>query len=80
MGAMPRSMPAALAEGTIQYFVSEKPQMAVVYTGSDGKSLPVLLENYTKTTWKLGEYYSIYGDANGTYSSMPKLSARYTYK
>ena len=39
----------------------------------------MLLENYTKTTWKLGEYYSIYGDANGTYSSMPKLSARYTY-
>ena len=69
-----------VVKGVIAEIISDKPQMAVVYTGSDGKSLPVLLENYTKTTWKLGEYYSIYGDANGTYSSMPKLSARYTYK
>ena len=68
-----------VVKGVIADIISEKPQMAVIYTGSDGKSLPVLLENYTKTTWKLGEYYSIYGDANGTYSSMPKLSARYTY-
>ena len=69
-----------VVKGVIAEILSDKPQMAVVYTGSDGQSLPVLLENYTKTTWKLGEYYSIYGDANGTYSSMPKLSARYTYK
>jgi len=68
-----------VAVGTIAEIVSEKPQMAIMYTSEDGKSQPVLLENFTKTTWKLGEYYRIYGDANGTYSSMPRLSARYTY-
>lgn len=66
--------------GTIAEIVSEKPQMAIVYTSDDGKSQPVLVENFTKTTWKLGEYYRIYADANGTYSSMPRLSARYTYQ
>ncbi len=66
-------------KGTIAEIVSDKPQMAIVYTSEDGKSQPVLVENFTKTTWKLGEYYRIYGDANGTYSNMPRISARYTY-
>lgn len=68
-----------VAIGTIAEIISEKPQMAIMYTSEDGKSQPVLLENFTKTTWKVGEYYRIYGDANGTYSNMPRLSARYTY-
>ena len=68
-----------VAMGTIAEIVSDKPQMAIMYTSEDGKSQPVLLENFTKTTWKVGEYYRIYGDANGTYSNMPRLSARYTY-
>lgn len=68
-----------VAIGTIAEIVSDKPQMAIMYTSEDGKSQPVLLENFTKTTWKVGEYYRIYGDANGTYSNMPRLSARYTY-
>lgn len=68
-----------LVQGTIAEIVSVKPQMAIVYTGEDGKSQPVLVENFSKTTWELGEYYRLYADANGTYSSMPRLSARYTY-
>jgi len=68
-----------LVAGEIAEIVSDKPQMAIVYTGDDGKSQPVLVENFTKTTWKLGEFYRIYGDANGTYSNMPRISARYTY-
>lgn len=68
-----------LVQGTIAEIVSVKPQMAIVYTGEDGKSQPVLVENFSKTTWVLGEYYRLYADANGTYSSMPRLSARYTY-
>lgn len=68
-----------VAIGTIAEIISDKPQMAIMYTSEDGKSQPVLLENFTKTTWKVGEYYRIYGDANGTYSNMPRLSARYTY-
>jgi len=66
-------------KGTIAEIVSNKPQMAIIYTSDDGKSQPVLVENFSKTTWKLGEYYRLFADANGTYSSMPRLSARYTY-
>lgn len=66
-------------KGTIAEIVSVKPQMAVIYTSEDGLSQPVLVENFSKTTWQLGEYYRIFADANGTYSSMPRLSARYTY-
>ncbi len=69
-----------LGVGTIAYFVSEaKPQLAVMYCSDDGTTRPVLLENQTKTTWKLGEYYNIYCDAYGTYNGMPWLIARYTY-
>ena len=66
--------------GTVQYVVSEKPQMVVINTSADGQSQPVLVENYTKTKWKVGEYYRIYGDAYGLYNNMPWLAARYTYK
>lgn len=69
-----------VAVGKIDHLVSESPQMAVVYCSDDGKSQPVLLENQSKTTWKVGEYYNIYADAYGTYNSMPWLIARYTYK
>lgn len=69
-----------LGVGTIAYFVSEEsPQMAVMYCSDDGKTRPVLLENQTKTTWKVGEYYKIYCDAFSTYNGMPWLIARYTY-
>ena len=69
-----------LGVGKIAYFVSEvKPQLAVMYCSDDGTSRPVLLENQTKTTWKVGEYYNIYCDAYGTYNGMPWLIARYTY-
>lgn len=69
-----------LGVGKIAYFVSEqKPQLAVMYCSDDGQSRPVLLENQTKTTWKVGEYYNIYCDAYGIYNGMPWLIARYTY-
>lgn len=66
--------------GEIAEIVSEKPQMAIVYTSEDGKNRPVLLENKSKTTWKVGEYYRIYADAYGSYDAMPWLIARYTYE
>ena len=65
--------------GVVQYSVSEKPQMVVINTSEDGKSQPVLVQNYTKITWKVGSYYRIYADAYSTYNSMPWLNARYTY-
>ena len=66
--------------GIVQYSVSDKPQMVVINTSEDGKSQPVLVQNYTNTTWEVGKYYRIYADAYSTYSSMPWLNARYTYK
>ncbi|MGN0794860.1 MAG: hypothetical protein ACI4MG_10395 [Aristaeellaceae bacterium] len=68
-----------VAMGVIDHFVSESPQMAVIYCSEDGTSQPVLLENKTKTTWKKGTYYRIYADVKGTYNGMPWLVARYTY-
>lgn len=68
-----------LVTGVVQYSVSEKPQMVVINTSADGKSQPVLVQNYTKTTWEVGQYYRIYADVYSTYNSMPWLNARYTY-
>lgn len=65
--------------GYIDHFVSEKPQMAVIYSSADGKSQPVLVQNFTKTTWEEGQYYRIYADVHSSYDSMPWLYARYTY-
>ncbi len=65
--------------GVVQYQETEKPQRVVINTSEDGKSQPVLLENYTKTTWTVGTYYRIYADAYSIYNGMPWLNARYTY-
>lgn len=69
-----------VVKGVVQYTISDKPQMVVINTSDDGKSQPVLVENYTKTKWEVGKYYRLYADANGTYNGMPYLNARYTYK
>ena len=68
-----------VVKGVVQYSVSDKPQMVVINTSDDGKSQPVLVENYTKTKWEVGKYYRLYADAYSTYNGMPYLNARYTY-
>ena len=68
-----------VVKGVVQYIVSDKPQMVVINTSEDGKSQPVLVENYTKTKLEVGKYYRIYADANSTYNGMPYLNGRYTY-
>ncbi len=68
-----------VVKGVVQYSVSEKPQMVVINTSEDGKSQPVMVQNYTKTKWEIGTYYRIYADVYSTYNSMPWLNARYTY-
>ena len=65
--------------GVVQYSISEKPQMVVINTSEDGKSQPVLVQNYSRTSWVVGQYYRLYADAYSTYNSMPWLNARYTY-
>ena len=68
-----------VVKGVVQYVVSDKPQMVVINTSDDGKSQPVLVQNYTKTKWEVGKYYRLYADAYNTYNGMPWLNARYTY-
>lgn len=69
-----------VVKGVVQYSISDKPQMVVINTSDDGKSQPVVLENYSKTKWEVGKYYRIYADAASTYGGMPLLNARYTYE
>lgn len=68
-----------VAMGQFDSFVSQSPQLAIMYCSEDGLSQPVLLENQTKTTWEKGKYYRIYADVYGSYNGMPWLVARYTY-
>lgn len=71
-----------VCNGTIDYIVSTKPQLAVISAedpSDPSRTFPVLLENNTKTNWIVGKRYSIYADAYGTYNDMPRLAARYTY-
>lgn len=68
-----------VVKGIVQYEVSEKPQKVVINTSEDGKSQPVLLQNYSNKKWVVGTYYRIYADAYSTYNGMPYLNARYTY-
>ncbi len=66
--------------GRISSFMDETgQQVAVINTSEDGAERPVILTNRSKTTWKLGEYYTIYCDASSSYGGMPWLIARYTY-
>jgi len=66
--------------GVVQYSISDKPQRVVINTSEDGKSQPVVVQNYTKIHWEVGTYYRIYADAYSSYNSMPWLNARYTYR
>ena len=68
-----------VVKGVVQYTVSDKPQMVVINTSEDGKSQPVLVQNYTNTTGIPGKYYRIYADAFSSYNSMPWLNGRYSY-
>lgn len=71
--------------GKIVEIISDTPQLAIMelYDTADANGenpRKVLLENQSMETWKVGEYHKIFADAYGTYSGMPRLTARYTYK
>ncbi|MBO2517844.1 MAG: hypothetical protein CW338_11360, partial [Clostridiales bacterium] len=72
-------------KGKIVEILSESPQLAIMelYETADANGQnprKVLLENQSTDTWFVGNYYNIFADAYGTYSGMPRLTARYTYK
>ncbi len=66
-------------KGVVQYTVTDKPQRVVIYSSADGKSQPVVVENYTKKKWEVGKYYRLFGDVYSTYDNMPWFNVRYTY-
>ncbi len=66
-------------KGYVVSIESKKPQEAIINTSEDGKSRPVYIVNRSKTTWELGNYYRLYADVYGTYSSYPAMTVRYTY-
>ena len=66
--------------GVITQIISNKPQLAIMNTGTEEKAQYVMLENSTRTTWEIGSSYRIFADAFGMYDDMPRLVARYTYK
>ena len=65
--------------GTITEILSNKPQLALMDTGTEGSERLVLLENMSTDTWEIGERYRVYADAFGIYDGKPRLVARYTY-
>ncbi len=66
--------------GPVMEIVSSKPQL-VIFDCADGQGVPlkVMVENQSRTEWKLGQRYRIFGDVFGTYGGIPRLIARYTY-
>lgn len=66
-------------KGTIVKIISEKPQYAIMDTGTDGAEQLVMLENNSRTTWELGKKYRIFADVSGLYDTMPRMVGRYTY-
>jgi len=66
--------------GPVKEIISTRPQLAIFdVTDGANNELLVMAENQTRTPWKLGERYWIFGDVYGMYGSMPRLIARYTY-
>lgn len=73
-----------VCRGVFTEIISDSPQLAIMElsdTAQENGGVPrtVLLENKSTDTWQLGKLYRIYADAYGTYNSMPRLTARYTY-
>lgn len=57
-----------------------KPQRAFVNVGTEESPMLVYVENGSRTTWEVGKFYDLYGDAYGMYDSKPWLIVRYTYE
>ena len=68
-----------LCRGEIVEVLSEKPQLAIMNTGADGREQLVLLQNESKTVWEPGKSYRVYADVCGIYDKMPRFYGRYTY-
>lgn len=68
-----------VVKGIVVSQISEKPQMVIINSSDDGKSQPVVLENKTKKKFVVGEYFTVFADADLTYNGMPHLLVRFLY-
>jgi hypothetical protein len=68
-----------LCRGEIVEILSQKPQLAIMNTGTDGREQLVLLQNESRTVWELGKSYRVFADVCGIYNKMPRFYGRYTY-
>lgn len=68
-------------QGEVKRIINNRPQLVEIdVSDGQGKPLPVLVENQTKTEWVVGQRYRIYGDAYGMYDGFPWVIGRFTYK
>ncbi|MCL1796532.1 MAG: hypothetical protein FWG37_06540, partial [Clostridia bacterium] len=74
-----------LCRGVITEILSNKPQIAIMDTGKDGKEQLVMLHNNARGNervdieWAVGETYRVYADVSGLYGTIPRLVGRYSY-
>ncbi len=70
-----------MIKGVVHQILSRNPLRAVVYTGEDGKSQPVVAEcpEQLSFNWEAGGTYRIYADVFSACYILPVLKARYTF-
>ena len=74
-----------LCRGVIVEILSNKPQIAIMDTGTDGKEQLVMLQNSARgdtmkdIVWEVGETYRVFADVSGLYGTIPRLIGRYSY-
>ena len=70
-----------LVEGVVHQVLSRSPLTAVVNTGADGKSQPVIIEYHGQPGFspEEGDYCRIYADVTSSCYILPVLTARYTF-
>ena len=68
-----------MIEGVIHQVLSRSPLRAIIYTGEDGQSQPVVIKCPAQLSfnWEAGDRCRIYADVSSACYIMPELTARY---
>lgn len=71
-----------MVEGVVCQVLSESPMRAIIWTGEDGHSRPVVVEcpEWRSFKWEEGQSYRIYADVASACYIMPVLTARYMFQ
>ena len=70
-----------MVEGAVLQVLSQSPLRAVICTGEDGKSQPVVVEcpEDRSFQWEEGQTCKIYADVSSAFYTLPVLTARYVF-